>query len=429
MQLVKDEYFQNALSLLENATESLFLTGRAGTGKSTLLSYFMQNTKKNVVVLAPTGVAALNVKGETIHSFFHFKPGVTIEDAKKEAKRVKNIAFYQSIDLIIIDEISMVRADLLDCIDIFLQTLLCTKKPFGALRMVFIGDLYQLPPVVSNEERLFFEELYETPYFFSAYVMKNLKFCPLVVELGKIYRQNDETFISLLNSIRKNCITEEELNLLNKRAFLPCSDEGCLYLTTTNAAALKINEEKLGALEGNCCEFTAEIEGDFDRKASLGETILKLKPGAQVIFLNNHSEGLWVNGTLGRVTRVVADQIFVRMENGEEVKVKKFRWNLYKYGLDPQTKKLFQEEVGSFHQYPLKLAWALTIHKAQGKSFDRVILDLERGCFAHGQTYVALSRCRSLGGLFLKKPLKKSHIVMDQRVVQFLTRYQCALSD
>jgi ATP-dependent exoDNAse (exonuclease V) alpha subunit len=429
MQIVMDEYFEKAFSFLENAQESLFLTGRAGTGKSTLLSYFIEHTKKNIVVLAPTGVAALNVKGETIHSFFHFKPGVTLEDAKKEARKVKKKEFYQSIEIIIIDEISMVRADLLDCVDIFLKTLFSSKKPFGGIRMVFIGDLYQLPPVVSREDREYFEQMYESPYFFSSQVMKDRAFRPRFIELEKIYRQSDEIFISILNSIRKNSLSEEELIHLNKRSFLPEKDEGCLYLTTTNASATKINEEKLAALQGRLYEYEADMEGDFDPKASPTDCTLKLKVGAQVIFLTNQSEGLWVNGTLGKVVSISQDRIFVQTEEGQEVAVKRFNWTLYKYDFDAKSKKLCQEEVGSFHQYPLKLAWALTIHKAQGKSFDKVILDLERGSFAHGQTYVALSRCRSIEGVFLKKPLQKSHILMDYRVVSFLTEYQYALSE
>lgn len=320
MQLILDEYFQKALSFLEQSQESLFLTGRAGTGKSTLLSYFIEKTKKNIVVLAPTGVAALNVKGETIHSFFHFKPGVTSEDAKREAKKIKKVGFYRSIEIIIIDEISMVRADLLDCADIFLKTLFSSKKPFGGIRMVFIGDLYQLPPPVSKEDREYFEEFYETPYFFSAQVMKDRSFCPHFIELEKIYRQSDETFISLLNSIRKNSLSEEELTLLNKRFLLPEKDDGCLYLTTTNAQATKINEEKLCALKGKLYEYVADIEGNFDAKALPTDCSLKLKVGAQVIFLTNQSEGLWVNGTIGKVMGIDQDRIFVETEGGKRSK-------------------------------------------------------------------------------------------------------------
>jgi ATP-dependent DNA helicase PIF1 len=429
VKIEKDEYFQKALTFLEESNDCLFLTGRAGTGKSTLLSYFMEHTKKNVVVLAPTGVAALNVRGETIHSFFRFPPGITPERAKKEARRVKNQNLFLAIEMIIIDEISMVRADLLDCIDIFLKTLFASKKPFGNIRMVFIGDLYQLPPVVTREDQKFFQEMYESPYFFSAHVLKEEGFSFSFIELEKIYRQNDETFISLLNKIRKNTISDQELSFLNLRVKLPENDEGYLYLTSTNLMATKINEEKLSGLEEKLHQFEADLDGEFDQKSSPTDHLLKLKKGAQVIFLVNHSDNLWVNGTIGKIKEVDREQILVETEEGEEVEVKRHSWTLYKYNYDADKKKLFQEEVGSFRQYPLKLAWALTIHKSQGKSFDKVILDLERGSFAHGQTYVALSRCRTMEGLFLKKPLKKGHILMDLRVVQFLTHYQYALSE
>jgi ATP-dependent DNA helicase PIF1 len=429
MQFILDESLQKALAFLEDSKESLFLTGKAGVGKSTLLSYFLEHTKKNVVVLAPTGVAALNVRGETLHSFFHFKPGITPEEAQNEAKKIKRKTFYRSIEMIIIDEISMVRADLLDCVDLFLKAVLSKEKPFGGIRMVFIGDLYQLPPVVTREDHKYFEEVYSSPYFFSSNVMKDPSFLLSFIELEKIFRQKDASFIELLNNIRKNSLTDEDLLLLNKRAFLPENDQGCLYLTTTNASATKINEEKLLQLDGNLHEFEADIEGDFDLKASPTDASLKLKAGAQVIFLVNQSEGLWVNGTIGKVKEIFHDRILIETEEGNEVEVMRFHWTLYKYDFDSKKKQLFQKEVGSFHQYPLKLAWAITIHKSQGKSFDRVILDLERGSFAHGQTYVALSRCRSIEGLFLKKPLQRGHILMDLRVVRFLTQFQYALSE
>jgi ATP-dependent exoDNAse (exonuclease V) alpha subunit len=425
-----NEEFKKALKLLNEGEESVFITGKAGTGKSTLLTYFLENTDKNVVILAPTGVAALNVCGETIHSFFHFPIGITVEGAKRAAGKIRDKDLFGNIDIIVIDEISMVRADLLDCIDIFLKVILKSKKPFGGMKMAFIGDLYQLPPVMKKEEREYFDTVYDTPYFFSAKVMKDNNFVFRLMELEKIYRQQDEAFINILNGIRKNNLTDEQLNILNGRVKEGVlEDDGYIYLTTTNELAARINEDKLGALKDNEVEFLADMEGDFDGKAAPTELLLKLKRGAQVMLLSNNCLGLWVNGSRGKVVDILDEEVVVRLENQALVNVTRHNWAMYKYKFDADKKRLWQEEVGSFKQYPLKLAWAITIHKSQGKSFDKVIIDLERGSFAHGQTYVALSRCRSLEGLILKKPFKKGYIIMDRRVLKFLTDFQYRRSE
>jgi ATP-dependent DNA helicase PIF1 len=434
--------FQNALQILEGTTQNLFLTGKAGTGKSTLLKYFRDRTKKSVVVLAPTGVAALNVSGQTIHSFFGFKPSITVEDAKKTAKKTHKKELINKVDLIIVDEISMVRADLLDCMDVFLQVVLKNKNPFGGKQVVFIGDLYQLPPVVSSGEKLFFSEVYTSPYFFSAKVIKRSNFELKFIELDKIYRQTEGPFIGLLNAIRNNSITPEQLEHLNTRVHPEFNaPPGYIHLTGTNQDADQINSHQLNQLNRQLFTSEGKSTGEFNLKDSPTEPALKLKVGAQVMFLNNDSLGRWVNGTIGTIKLLPSQSVKITSSEGDYpelqveipnqgvVSVTPFKWAMFKYSYDTARKLMTQETLGSFTQYPLKLSWAITIHKSQGKTFDRVILDLKRGTFAHGQSYVALSRCRSFEGLILKYPFKKSHILMDFKVVKFLTQFQYKKSE
>ncbi len=418
--------FKNALKLIKDSNESIFITGKAGTGKSTFLKYARQNIRKNIVVLAPTGVAALNVKGETIHSFFHFKPGITFKDAKNTAKKNIDNVLYKNIDTILIDEISMVRADLLDCIDIFLKTFLNSNKHFGNIQMVFIGDLYQLPPVVTKNEREMFSTYYESPFFFSANVIKKDKYKYHFIELEEIFRQKDDHFIELLNAVRNNSATAEHFEYINKNVIDDQfeEDQGFIFLTTLNKSADKINAYKLSALNTKLFISEAEIDGEFELSAAPTSFRLALKPGAQVMFLNNHSEGLWVNGTVGIIEEIDNSEIFVRTDNNLVVSVNKHKWSLYKYIYDSENKSLIQEKSGDFFQYPLKLAWAITIHKSQGKTFKKVIIDLKNGTFAHGQSYVALSRCVSLNGIGLVHPLKKNHIKTDHRIINYLTKIQ-----
>lgn len=436
--------FVYAIHLMDKTNKNVFVTGKAGTGKSTLLQYFRGKTKKNIVVLAPTGVAATNIKGQTIHSFFQFKPDITPESAKFIKPRNKKI--YKELDTIVIDEISMVRADLLDSIDIFLREHGKNKmQPFGGIQMIFIGDLYQLPPVVTALEKPIFSDIYESPYFFDARVIKNarttlLQNLPLFdmefIELEKVYRQKDENFISILNAIRNNTITNEQIAKLNQRYipdFKEPEEELYIHLTTTNDIANKINHEKLSQLKGKLLRFPGYIMGNFEGRDLPTSELLELKIGAQVMLLNNDSLGRWVNGSLGIVKDVEEggdDQvIFVELTNKEVVEVLPYKWEMFKFYYDKDKKAILSDSIGSFIQYPLRLAWAVTIHKSQGKTFDRVIIDIGKGTFSHGHIYVALSRCTTLDGIVLKKPIKKQHIIMDYRVINFVTRFQYKQSE
>lgn len=430
-----NDQFQKALDLIENTDKHIFITGRAGTGKSTLLSYARSITKKKIAVLAPTGVAAVNINGQTIHSFFGFKPDITISKIKKASGRRKDI--YKKIDAIIVDEVSMVRADLLDCVDTFLRLNGKKKKlPFGGIQMIFIGDLYQLPPVITRDEQNVFIEQYKSGYFFSAFVFQGLEM--EFIELEKIYRQTDEKFIGLLNSIRNNSATTSDLALLNERFmpdFKPRDQDFYVYLTTTNDLSRQINEEHLEKIKNDSYYFSGQIKGEFDDKYLPTDVGLELKIGAQVMLLNNDSQSRWINGSIGKIIDIenaedsVTKIILVELENGEIVEVLPYEWTIFSYTFNKKLNILETETVGSFSQYPLKLAWSFTIHKSQGKTFPKVIIDIGRGTFAHGQMYVALSRCVSLEGLILKKEIRKHHIFIDSRVVDFVAKYQYKISD
>lgn len=428
-QIEINERFQQALDSMENGGGSLFITGRAGTGKSTLLSYFRHMTSKKVVVLAPTGVAALNVKGQTIHSFFRFKPGVTPEKVRRLRAVDDDESIYCKLDTIIIDEVSMVRADLMDCVDRFLRLNgPAREKPFGGIQMVFIGDLYQLPPVVTSTEKEVFDSLYDTPYFYGARVFKH--FDIEMIELEKIYRQHDKEFIVLLNGIRNNSVTPEGLALLNSRykpEFEPDKDDFYVYLTTTNKLADEINSKRLAGLKGKLHHFKGTIEGEFGQEYLPTAIDLQLKKGAQIMMLNNDMEGRWVNGSIGKVTDFDRDEkgepvVIAELDDGEEAEITPFTWEIYRFFVEKGG--LQSEVIGTFTQYPLMLAWAVTIHKSQGKTFEKVIIDIGRGTFAHGQMYVALSRCISLEGIVLKKPALKRHIWTNYPVMGYLTGYQ-----
>jgi ATP-dependent DNA helicase PIF1 len=431
-----NEQFLKAYELMEKTDKTIFVTGKAGTGKSTLLGYFRRNTAKKIVVLAPTGVAALNVGGQTVHSFFRFKPDITLGKVKKlRQKETDGETVYQRVDAIVIDEISMVRADLLDCVDKFMRLNGNNRQlPFGGVQMIFIGDLYQLPPVVGREERRIFEDSYSSPYFFDAKLFEP-GFEMALVELEKVYRQKDERLITVLNAIRNNTATEAHLRVLNEKCdphFEPPPDDLYIYLTTTNAVAAEINDARLARLPGEPTVSEGVISGNFERKSFPTDVSLKVKIGAQVMLLNNDPGGRWVNGSIGRVTAVYEEDeivLGVELSDGRPVEVSPYTWELFDFTFDPDKKSITAEKVGSFRQLPLKPAWAITIHKSQGKTFPKIILDIGRGAFAHGQTYVALSRCTDLEGLVLKKPLKKSHILMDWRVVDFVTQHQYRLAE
>jgi len=421
--------FEIALDLMENSNRHVFITGRAGTGKSTLLEYFRSITGKNIVVLAPTGVAAVNIAGQTIHSFFGFRPDITVDKVRRQAKK-KASPIYKNLDSIVIDEISMVRADLLDCVDQFLRINgKAPGRPFGGIQMIFIGDLYQIPPVVVGHERSLFDQYYDSEYFFDAVVYSEIEVEHL--ELEKIYRQTDRDFIDLLNKIRNKTATDQDIEVLNNRLAgeddkLP---EDVIYLTTTNAMAEERNRAELQKLGGESYYFEAEIKGEIDRKSYPAEEVLEIKQGSQVMLLNNDPEGRWINGTIGTVEEIEDEKLEVRLNDGSVGAVRPVKWDVFRFYWDEKARSVAADQVGSFKQYPLKLAWSITIHKSQGKTFDKVVIDLGRGAFASGQFYVALSRCRSFEGIFLKKKVRESDIRIDFRVVKFITGRQYELSE
>lgn len=426
--------FERGLRILEETEKTLFLTGRAGTGKSTFLDLFRSRTKKKVVVLAPTGVAALNVRGQTIHSFFRFKPQISLNDARNLAQKTRQRDLYRKVQLIVIDEISMVRADLLDCVDVFLKTARRSDAPFGGAQMVMIGDLYQLPPVVRGDDREVMAALYRTPYFFSARVFQQyqqesegIEF----LELERIFRQNDREFIDLLEGIRHRTVTSEQLSFLNQRSGVEAPEEETIILVATNAQAEQINQARLAELPEDLEHtYRGELTGDFSERDMPTEEELTLRVGARVMFLANDPEGAWVNGSLGTVTALDEEAPTVLLdESEEEVEAYPFNWECFQTSYDKEKQEIETEVVGTFHQVPLKLAWAITIHKSQGKTFDRVVIDLSRGAFAPGQTYVALSRCRTLEGITLRKPLRISDIRLDYAIVRFLTEFQYRLAE
>jgi len=415
-----NEGFKYALDVLEKTDKSLFLTGRAGTGKSTLLQLFRCTTRKKTVLLAPTGIAALNVQGQTIHSFFGFPPRLI--QAKDITKQLTK-KWFKRIEVIVIDEISMVRADLLDAIDRSLRLNRENPMPFGGVQMVFIGDLFQLPPVIaSEEEKRLFEVAFETPYFFSANVLRDFEYEKM--ELRKVYRQEQRHFLRLLEAVRHNSVDWEDLEDLNQR-YLPAfeAEQTCITLSPRNAKVDRINLRELANLDTPIQSFLAKIQGEFDPRQYPTELELKLKVGAQVMFIKNDAEGNYVNGTIGHVTSFEIEGIKVfTNENGKEreITVTPVKWEIIRYrpGKEDPT-EIEAEVIGIFEQFPLRLAWAVTIHKSQGKTFDNVIIDMDTGAFEFGQTYVALSRCRTLEGIVLKQKLKPTDILTDERVVDF----------
>jgi ATP-dependent DNA helicase PIF1 len=453
--------FRRALDIMEGTSNHVFITGKAGTGKSTLLELWRSQTLKRIAVLAPTGVAALNVRGQTVHSFFGFKPDITPDAVRKISRSARGVPrdrlnLYRNLDAIVIDEVSMVRADLMDCVEKFLR--LNGPRPkewFGGLQMVFIGDLYQLPPVVTGQEKGLFAAdpspfrrfasasnptppssaasvRYDSPYFFSARIFGELTFDMEFVELEKVYRQTDAAFINLLNAIRNRSVDDVQMAHLNSRlqpAYDPPDTDFTITLTSTNDLAAARNREKLAALPGRSRRYEGFIEGEFERSSLPTEEALELKPGAQVMLLTNDRKGRFVNGTIGRVAKITRvadadDLVSVDLPDGQRVDLSPNTWELYRFRYEAESDRIESEAVGSFTQYPLRLAWAVTIHKSQGKTFDRVVIDIGRGAFAHGQVYVALSRCTSFEGLVLKTPIRRGHIWMDWRIVRFLTRFQ-----
>ena len=416
--------FKYVIDVLEKQKKSMFITGRAGTGKSTLLQLFRRTTRKKTVVLAPTGVAALNVSGQTIHSFFRF-PAKPLH--RTEIKRLRYRKLYEKIEVIIIDEISMVRADLLENIDVFLRLNRNVNEPFGGVQMVFFGDLFQLPPVVATEqEKMLFKTEFDSPYFFSAHVFENFEM--EMLELRQIYRQDNRHFIRLLESVRMNTIDFDDLEDLNER-YLPNfeADENYITLSARNATVNRINQKELDNIDTEPYVYMGKTEGQFDPRLYPTDLVLTLREGAQVMFVKNDSEGKFVNGTLGKIIELSDTSIKVLVEErgkSEMIKVEKMDWELQRYKINElDDNKIETEVVGKFTQYPLRLAWAITIHKSQGKTFENMIIDMGRGAFEHGQTYVALSRCRTLNGIVLKQKLRPQDVLVDERIIDFYERF------
>lgn len=429
MYLERTPEFEEALAKMKSGKAFVFITGRAGTGKSTLLQYFVEHCGMRAPVLAPTGVAALNVQGETIHRFFKIPPSADIQTARMEAMTRKKPDVYKQIDALIIDEISMVRADLFDCMDVFLQVIRRDRRPFGGVRVIGIGDLYQLPPVVTTADRQAFLQRYKTPYFFSSLAYKNLHAMDEIdfSELTTIYRQRDKTFINLLNAIRNRNITSEQLDLVNTRIINTPPDEDVILLTTINETADNINQTKLAKLKSPYYQIEGEVQGKFSEKDMPTDQTLSLKVGARIMCVANDSKGRFVNGSLGWVRSFGDDEtsptVTVALDDKEEdVVIEPYTWNVHRNKFNKKTGELTQEQIGSFKQIPLKLAWAVTIHKSQGKTFDKVALDLGRGAFASGQVYVALSRCRTFEGLHLLSPITSRQLMANEDIAHYFNQ-------
>ena len=415
-----------AWNILEKTGANLFLTGKAGTGKTTFLKELVSKSPKRMVVLAPTGIAAINAGGMTIHSFFQlplspYLPGTTFGGGEQKRYQFSNVKrnIIRSIDLLVIDEISMVRSDLLDAIDSVMRRYRKPNLPFGGVQLLMIGDLHQLPPVVTEEEAML-RQYYDTPYFFSSKALQQAGY--LTIELKTVYRQQDERFISLLNQIRENKTTEETFQALNQRYipnFTPPAEANYIRLTTHNAPANQINEQELAALPSKAYSFTAEVEDNFPESSYPAEYKLVLKQGAQIMFLKNDSQHRFYNGMIGEVVRISGDEIIVRSKDtDEEFELERSEWTNSKYTLNEETKEIEETVEGVFRQYPVRLAWAITIHKSQGLTFEHAIIDASHS-FTHGQTYVALSRCKSLEGMVLSQPLSRMAIISDHTLDSF----------
>ncbi|MCG2711575.1 MAG: DEAD/DEAH box helicase [Candidatus Omnitrophica bacterium] len=412
-----NDEFSQAFCLMENSNKNLFVTGKAGTGKSTLLQYFRKHTEKNIVVLAPTGVAAVKIRGQTIHSFFKFPPKAV---QKKHVRRLRNTAVMDNLDAIVIDEVSMLRADILDGIDHSLRINRDDHNAaFGGVQIIIFGDMFQLPPVVGRQERKVLEEQYQSPYFFSAHVWGQSKL--LIYELNKVYRQKDDAFINILNKVRMGECNERDLEKINQRVVknIAHDEQGIITLTTTNSAAKDINSDCLDKINSKEVSYQSFIKGDFDAKLYPTDVSLKLKAGAQVMLLKNDKEKRWVNGTLAEVSSLGPANIEVNI-NGKEYQVEKQRWEKIEYYFNKQENTIDEKILGYFEQYPLMLAWAVTIHKSQGQNFEDLIIDMGYGAFAHGQTYVALSRCTKLEGIRLVRPIAIRDIIFDERIYEFM---------
>lgn len=438
--------FKTAAGFINNSSHPVFLTGKAGTGKTTFLKYIKETCCKNNAIVAPTGVAAINAGGTTIHSFFQlpftpFLPENNQHFGKQEVIDKHNLIsklrlsgerkeVMQQLDLLIIDEISMVRCDVLDAIDLVLRHVRKQQsKPFGGVQVLYIGDMYQLPPVVKEEEWQLLKRCYENPFFFNSLAIRQQP--PVYIELKKVYRQSDAGFINLLNQVRNNEMTEEDYTLLHSR-YLPDfkakKEDGFITLTTHNNKADAINNVELSGIQGDPYSFKASITGEFYEKSFPADELLCIKPGAQVMFIKNDLEKVrrYYNGKIGVVQKIEEEKIWVNCNNdsGDQlIEVKKETWRNIKYSINNKTNQVEELELGSFTQFPLRLAWAITIHKSQGLTFEKAIIDAG-SAFAPGQVYVALSRCTSLGGIVLHSKISYSSLYSDERIVSFSGKQQ-----
>ena len=424
----KNEELREAWEFVEHTGTSIFLTGKAGTGKTTFLKTVVEKSSKRLIVVAPTGVAAINAGGVTIHSFFQlpftpFIPGSTIRDRYDFAKAKRRII--ASLDLLIIDEISMVRADLLDAVDSVLRRFRDPTQPFGGAQLLMIGDLQQLTPVVTAQEEGILSQYYDTPYFFGSKTLRQVNY--VTIQLSKVYRQQDPKFINILNHVRDGHPTPDDLNTLNSRCnptFIPKPEDGYIRLTTHNRMADSYNDNELMKLGGKRYRFRAEVEGEFPASSYPAEETLELKQGAQVMFIKNDSGHKYYNGKIGHVVAVDAESITVKCPGDAEViKVEQDEWENTKYVINPEKKTIEPQVAGTFKQYPLRLAWAITIHKSQGLTFEHAIIDAGFS-FASGQVYVALSRCKTLEGLVLASRIGSSSIFNDSRVTEYISHQQ-----
>jgi len=423
--------FQTSFVLIQETNQTFFLTGKAGTGKTTFLKHIVETASKNYVVVAPTGIAAVNVRGVTIHSFFQFPLRPLLpndEDIKVFWKNSEKRKIITAMDTLIIDEISMVRADLIDGIDYSLRRNGGNPNlPFGGKQIVFVGDIFQLEPVTirNSGEQKIINEIYGSPYFYNAKVFDKVNL--FTVELQKVYRQSDPVFINLLDKVRVKEISQADINKINSRVYSEAElkrKEFAITLTTKNDLADRVNSNKLVELKTNPFKYIAEVSGEFEESKYPTEPELILKKGAQVIFIRNDTEKRWVNGTIGQVFELMDTVIKVKLKDGSIYSVEKRVWENIKYQYNKEKKKIKQEIVGTFKQYPLKLAWAITIHKSQGLTFDKVVIDFGDGTFASGQAYVALSRATTFEGLFLKQKMQTTDIFIDEEIKDFAKTFK-----
>lgn len=434
-QMETNNRLELARRIVENTGKSLFLTGKAGTGKTTFLKELRAMSRKRTVVAAPTGIAAINAGGVTLHSFFQLDFGPFVRGMKRESSNRRTHSFskekirlIRGMDLLVIDEISMVRSDVLDAVDEVLRRYRDRTQPFGGVQLLLIGDLQQLPPVVGPTERDVLKANYSSPYFFDSHALSELDY--ITIELTQIYRQTDPEFIDLLNSVRTNSLNKQALARLNTRFlpdFNPQDEEGYIRVTTHNRLADAINDQRMKDLPSESYFFEAKVEGNFPESSYPASRSLELKEGAQVMFIKNDVgiDRQYFNGMLGRVTHIDEEGIIVTSnETGAQIGVEPVEWQNVKFEVNEETKEITEKVDGVFRQLPLRPAWAITIHKSQGLTFERAIIDATLS-FSHGQTYVALSRCKTLSGLVLERPLPASAIINDSEVERFVKTSQC----